>query len=146
MDTCPARDVCRHPERQDLPVTTFKKAHDIYALGVILLEIGKSQFLYSYSYKLMVLKGLWRSAVTLEKHQITYAIDANGRPYGITRHLVKCAQTHFQGPMGQKYKDIVLKCLSRDSRVTVDTKEDLNSQHAFRTQIVEVLRKITESI
>ena len=42
VDTCPERDVYRHPERQGLPVTTFKKIHDIYALGVILLEIGET--------------------------------------------------------------------------------------------------------
>ena len=41
IDTCPERDVYRHPERQGVPLTTFKKTHDIYALGVVLLEIGQ---------------------------------------------------------------------------------------------------------
>ena len=41
IDTCPDRDVYRHPERQGQPLTTFKKIHDIYALGIVLLEIGK---------------------------------------------------------------------------------------------------------
>ena len=42
IDTCPDRDVYRHPERQGQPLTTFKKEHDIYALGIVLLEIGNS--------------------------------------------------------------------------------------------------------
>ena len=41
IDSCPDRDVYRHPERQGQPLTTFKKIHDIYALGIVLLEIGK---------------------------------------------------------------------------------------------------------
>jgi hypothetical protein len=35
-----ARDVYRHPERQGRPQKLFKKVHDIYALGVVMLEIG----------------------------------------------------------------------------------------------------------
>lgn len=41
IDICPDRDVYRHSERQGQPLTTFKKIHDIYALGIVLLEIGK---------------------------------------------------------------------------------------------------------
>lgn len=40
-DICPERDVYRHPERQGEPSTPFRKIHDIYSLGVVLLEIGK---------------------------------------------------------------------------------------------------------
>ena len=36
IDTCPDRDVYRHPERQGQPLTTFKKMHDIYSLGIVL--------------------------------------------------------------------------------------------------------------
>lgn len=38
-----ARDVYRHPSRQGSPTEPFKKLHDIYALGVVLLEIGPSE-------------------------------------------------------------------------------------------------------
>lgn len=41
-DICPERDVYRHPERQGEPSKPFSKIHDIYAVGVVLLEIGKS--------------------------------------------------------------------------------------------------------
>ena len=51
IDTCPDRDVYRHPERQGQPLTTFKKIHDIYSLGIVLLEIGMQgyEFLKSSS-------------------------------------------------------------------------------------------------
>lgn len=39
-DVCLARDVYRHPDRQRRPTQVFSKIHDIYALGVVLLEIG----------------------------------------------------------------------------------------------------------
>lgn len=38
----PERDVYRHPDRQGQVRMQFTKLHDIYALGVVLLEIGKS--------------------------------------------------------------------------------------------------------
>jgi hypothetical protein len=36
-----SRDVYRHPDRQGKPTQPFNKLHDIYALGVVLLEIGR---------------------------------------------------------------------------------------------------------
>lgn len=39
-DMCLSRDVYRHPDRQKHPSKVFNKIHDIYALGVVLLEIG----------------------------------------------------------------------------------------------------------
>ena len=42
VDFCAARDVYRHPDRQGMPEARFNKLHDIYALGVVLLEIGMS--------------------------------------------------------------------------------------------------------
>lgn len=40
-DVCLDRDIYRHPHRQGIPQRPFIKLHDIYALGVILLEIGE---------------------------------------------------------------------------------------------------------
>jgi hypothetical protein len=40
-DKDPARNVYRHPARQGKPDKPFAKIHDIYALGVVLLEIGE---------------------------------------------------------------------------------------------------------
>ncbi|KAM0798067.1 hypothetical protein BDR22DRAFT_860389 [Usnea florida] len=129
IDACPDRDVYRHPERQGQPLTIFKKIHDIYSLGIILLEIG-----------------IWRPAIMLEKHQFAHARDSQGRPCGITQHLTKHAMKHLEKPMGAKYRDIVLKCISGEFGVSNDTREDLKLQQAFRIQVVEVLRKIVETL
>jgi hypothetical protein len=40
-DKDPARNVYRHPQRQGKPNKPFVKIYDIYALGVVLLEIGE---------------------------------------------------------------------------------------------------------
>lgn len=48
--------------------------------------------------------------------------------------------------MGSKYRDKVLKCISGAFAVTNDTKEDLMLQQAFRLQVVEVLRKIGDTL
>lgn len=44
-DSSPSRNIYRHPDRQMSPQKPFSKIHDIYALGVVLLEIGKISFL-----------------------------------------------------------------------------------------------------
>lgn len=148
VDICPDRDVYRHPERQGQPLTTFKKTHDIYALGVVLLEIGTHvdiALIASHTpldlstNMLTVPSGMWRPAITLEKNHFAHA-----KGIAIANHLIKHAQKHLEKQMGEKYRDIVLKCLSGNFGVVDDTKEDLKLQQAFRAQVVEVLRKIVE--
>ncbi len=129
--------------------------HDIYSLGVVLLEIGKPPLsalvinvgattkAHSVSHNG---PGIWRPAITLERNRFAHAKDSQGRPCGITRHLIKHAQKHLENPMGSKYRDIVLKCLTGNFGIVDDTKEDLKLQQAFRTQVVDVLRKIVENI
>ena len=82
----------------------------------------------------------------LEKHHFAHARDSQGRPCGITQHLTKHALKHLEKPMGAKYRDIVLKCISGEFGVSNDTREDLKLQQAFRIQVVEVLRKIAETL
>jgi hypothetical protein len=40
FDDSPDRNIYRHPDRQGPPRASFSKIHDIYALGIVLLEIG----------------------------------------------------------------------------------------------------------
>lgn len=44
-DACLARNIYRHPDRQQSPKQPFTKLHDIYAMGIVLLEIGACPFL-----------------------------------------------------------------------------------------------------
>ena len=47
---------------------------------------------------------------------------------------------------GNKYKAVVLKCLSGEFGVEDDTREDLRLQQAFRTQVVDMLERAAESV
>jgi hypothetical protein len=40
VDTNIFRNIYRHPRRWGVPTESFNAIHDIYALGVVLLEIG----------------------------------------------------------------------------------------------------------
>ncbi|KAK2763148.1 hypothetical protein FQN54_009784 [Arachnomyces sp. PD_36] len=114
----PTRDIYRHPDRQGEPTEMFKKVHDIYALGVVLLEIG-----------------LWEPAIKLEKGLFSHVSD----PRAVQAQLTKHAQKRLQARVGRKYKEVVLKCLSGDFGVEDDSKEDLKLQQAFRHQVVDVI-------
>jgi hypothetical protein len=93
--------------------------------GVVLLEIG-----------------LWEPAITLEKNQFKHARD----PYVIQAQLQKQTTRRLGARMGERYKQVVLKCLSGDFGVVDDTKEDLKLQQAFRTQIVDVLERAAANV
>ncbi|KAL3421517.1 hypothetical protein PVAG01_07961 [Phlyctema vagabunda] len=124
-DICIERDIYRHPVRQGQPGMMFNKIHDIYALGVVLLELG-----------------LWEQAITLEKNRFQHARD----PYAIQSQLVKHASRRLGARMGERYKNVVVTCLTGEFSVTDDTKEDLKLQQAFRSQIVDVLERSANNI
>lgn len=96
----------------------FNKIHDIYALGVVLLEIG-----------------LWEPAAKLDRNMFATA----NNPRAVQAQLIKHAERRLGGRIGKKYQEIVLKCLTGDFGVEDDTKEDLKLQQAFRYQVVDVI-------
>ncbi|KAK2742777.1 hypothetical protein FQN55_007720 [Onygenales sp. PD_40] len=114
----PQRDIYRHPERQGRPESLFKKEHDIYALGVVLLEIG-----------------LWEPALKLERNRFAHAQD----PRAVQAQLVKHARKRLEAHVGRRYAEAVVKCLTGDFGVDDDTKEDIMLQQAFRVQVVDVI-------
>ncbi|KAH8646464.1 hypothetical protein BGZ60DRAFT_553738 [Tricladium varicosporioides] len=124
-DFCAARDVYRHPERQGRPEARFNKLHDIYALGVVLLEIG-----------------LWEPALTLEKNKFGYTKNSKA----IRDQLRKHAESRLASRVGEKYKQVVLRCLSSHFDVIDDTREDLKLQQAFRSNVVDVLEAAAKNV
>lgn len=121
----PKRDIYRHPDRQGQPMETFKKIHDIYALGVVLLEIG-----------------LWEPAIKFQKDMFSTATN----PRAVKEQLIKYAQRRLDSRVGLKYKNIVIKCLTGNFGVEDDTKEDLKLQQAFRHQVVDVIELAANSV
>lgn len=124
-DFDPERDIYRHPQRQGDPEVHFTRIHDIYALGVVLLEIG-----------------LWEPAIKLEKNMFAHA----NKGENVQRQLLKHASHRLDSRVGAKYRDTVIKCLTGEFGVVDDNKEDLKLQQAFRSQVVDVLEKAANSV
>lgn len=105
------KDIYRHPSRQgSRPQLRYVMQHDIYSLGVCLLEIG-----------------LWRSFVVSypSNGDVTYApgpdlpiahllgmTDQTRKGWQIKDMLVQLAQGKLPALMGQIYTSIVLTCLN----------------------------------
>ncbi|CZR45149.1 uncharacterized protein FPRO_15676 [Fusarium proliferatum ET1] len=126
-DTNPDRDIYRHPERQGRPTMTFSKWHDIYSLGVVLLEIG-----------------LWEPAIQQQHPRDLFSVMRN--PENIRERLTKVARRRLPAKVGGKYTELVVACLTGDFGVEDDTKEDIHLQQAFRAQVISVLAQIVKSI
>ncbi|CAG8386077.1 unnamed protein product [Penicillium salamii] len=100
------KNLYRHPKRQGIhPEERYIMQHDIYSLGVCLLEIG-----------------LWNSFVRpadgsgIESSEslknVKEALVSGNRPSLVKDGLVQIATKRLSGLMGQRYADIVLSCLT----------------------------------
>lgn len=87
-DSEPEKNLYRHPERQGPPNNKFNKVHDIYALGVVLLEIG-----------------LWQPAEKLCDFGRMEPRQYQGR-------FLQQAERRLEHHMGAHYAAAVVKCLS----------------------------------
>ncbi|CRG84425.1 hypothetical protein PISL3812_01714 [Talaromyces islandicus] len=104
----------RHPDRQGKPRYQFRPKHDIYALGVVLLEIG-----------------LWKTVSQLFAKPIQDAQKSGKRPKAedVLAALVSLAQTELPKEMGESYAVAVSSCLlgkfkgSSDMELSLDFKE-----------------------
>ncbi|KAH0605606.1 uncharacterized protein H6S33_004828 [Morchella sextelata] len=101
-------NIYRHPDRQgEFHQTVYKMEHDVYSLGVCLLEIA-----------------LWQSFVvwTEDNQPVMTEISdyllrpsENGkqvRPYEIKARMVKMAEERVPRILGSKYTDVVISCLT----------------------------------
>ncbi|CAI7674278.1 unnamed protein product [Penicillium manginii] len=91
----------RHPRRQGRPTQQFSRVHDIYALGVVLLEIG-----------------LWGTLSRIMRTRFHEA-KVNGRlprPKVVLEELVARAALQLPKEMGMGYTQAVLACLKEDFR------------------------------
>ncbi|KAF4628431.1 hypothetical protein G7Y89_g9720 [Cudoniella acicularis] len=89
------KDIYRHPDRQGIPSRPFTKVHDLYALGVILLEIG-----------------LWQSARSIYYQALRANPGSNPVPDDIRNMFLSLAKKKLGHLMGESYLNAVLLCLS----------------------------------
>ncbi|KAL4778272.1 hypothetical protein BJX76DRAFT_366507 [Aspergillus varians] len=100
------KNIYRHPKRQGLhPEERYIMQHDIYSLGVFLLEIGLwDSFVIPGSDGTSLKAG---SALNIEEALVTKKPAVI-----IKRTLVSVAIDRLPGLMGQRYADLVLACLT----------------------------------
>lgn len=111
----------RHPRRQGRPTQQFSRVHDIYALGVVLLEIG-----------------LWATLSRVMESKIREA-ENSGRlpkPKMILDELVARAALHLPKEMGLGYTQAVLSCLRGDFRGTDGPSLAVD----FQEKVIDVLK------
>lgn len=108
----------RHPERQGKPTRQFTTKHDIYALGVVLLEIG-----------------LWKTVSQLFDQNIREAQKSGRLPKSkdVRAALVKLAQSEVPKDMGDTYAAAVVRCLTGSFRSGSETELSID----FREKVVD---------
>ena len=98
------KNLYRHPSRQGtLPEDAYNMQHDIYSLGVCLLEIG----LWSP----FVVDGMLGHVLAHIARHLNQK-DAKRKATDIKRELVQMARERLPSLMGWKYTDVVLSCLT----------------------------------
>jgi len=99
------KDLYRHPRRQGLkPEDEYTMQHDIYSLGVCLLEIGLWESLVLYEGE--------PSPSPLIAEATTGDKDEAKRAALLKQHLVYLAETKLPSRMGDAYTNVVINCLT----------------------------------
>ncbi|ORY09362.1 hypothetical protein BCR34DRAFT_589346 [Clohesyomyces aquaticus] len=97
-DNDPDKNLYRHPDRQRPPSISFNKLHDLWALGVVLLEIG-----------------LWDTAAGIQrdgvlKRSLSIPVD----PHALKDIYLDRAKQDLEHNMGPAYAQAVQACLLGD--------------------------------
>ena len=134
----------RHPDRQDAHSDHYPhtKLHDIYSLGVVLLEIG-----------------LGRAAAGMRDYYQTTLLEFSTRrtqhhdppkqlhPEQIKEGYLHLTRMLLSEKMGGRYASIVMACLTGSFGPSVADGAEAPSLHRiFRLEVVEVLAKLAESV
>ena len=112
------QNLYRHPARQDEPTETFNKEHDLYAVGVVLLEIG-----------------MWKTVSTIFGSQIRKGMQEKEK---VRNQMIALAGTSLPAEMGTKYAEAVRTCIGGFG-IIEDSKDQANLSLAFRQQVLDLL-------
>jgi hypothetical protein len=114
------RDVYRHPERQGPSRNGHRKRHDLYSLGVVLLEIG-----------------LWQEATETANPRRLKDLGVKV----MVDNLISAVTDRLAFYAGKTYADVVLRCLRNDFGVSLDDEAQTNLDQASRFLILDKLRE-----
>ncbi|KAK8009299.1 hypothetical protein PG991_011850 [Apiospora marii] len=115
----------RHPDRQGAP-QSFRKEHDLYALGLVLLEIGGGAQLEQVAKKLL-------------KTDTAHRTRSDAKAW--KERFVKYAEEYLPFYMGSKYSRAVLQCLEGDFGVTFDDEAKTKLSTAFYRIVLDSIRE-----
>lgn len=111
-----AFNIYRHPSRQGTARRGHRKIHDIYSLGVVLLEIG-----------------LWQTALDM--------LDPRQRdsmsPQDVRSALQIACDQRLAHYAGESYQKAVSACLGADLGVDVDNEEGTHLGAAFKQKVID---------
>lgn len=114
------KNVYRHPNRQGPPSVSFNKAHDLYSLGVVLLEIG-----------------VWQTAMSMRRDALKKeGIRDPGTPGPMQEVYLGNARDRLGHAMGTAYREAVVSCLSGEFASFLDKDKD-NFTMVFQKKVVE---------
>ena len=114
-DDAPDKNIYRHASRQGSnPPDDYEMQHDVYSLGVCLLEIGLWGSFVEYSFADRTRSSLRMPPEVTTSRVSTFLIE-KGKD-----HLVSLARAHLPGSMGDKYTEIVETCLTCLGPANVD--------------------------
>jgi serine/threonine protein kinase len=124
-DAVQSHDLYRHPTRQGAsPEEMYSMQHDVYSLGVCLLEIGLWKSFVTYgnaSTDITVdVPGIPEAAVQLSAH------EKKKRSYEVKRKLTDLAKSELPSRMGERFAAVVVSCLT-----CLDKDSDLGSVDAL---------------
>jgi serine/threonine protein kinase len=124
-DAVQSNNMYRHPSRQgQAPKEMYSMQHDVYNLGVCLLEIGLWESFVAYgnaSTDITVnVPGIPEAAVQLSSR------DRKKRPYEVKHKLTDLAKRELPSRMGERFAAIVVSCLT-----CLDKDSDLGSVDAL---------------
>ena len=129
-----ARNVYRHPKRWGTPQETFAQVHDVYSLGVILLEIG-----------------LWERA----EDMISSLRPEQRVPEQVRQHLLRHTEERLAHRCGDVFADAVRKCLTLkfdeddvavSSTSLVDMEREQNMRRGLLEQVVDPLKVLKDVV
>jgi hypothetical protein len=116
-----SRQIYTHPDRWGTPRETFCPSHDIYSMGVILLEIG-----------------CWRAAKEFDRTKKRFE-EVNDEKK-VREELVAAAKTYLPHCAGEQYCNAVVACLSGFPDGEARDREDPSKLHkAFGLRVLELL-------
>lgn len=121
-------DMYRHPDRQGLPSLQFRREHDLYAVGLILLEVGTGSSLQAWSEQF------------IDKLKRT---NKSISPRSLSDGFKSIAKGKLRRVIGGRYAGAVIKCLEGAEigfGVITDDRQETGLASAFQQQVVEEIK------